>query len=1101
MTSKFGYPARAASRACRPFVLRAGGALAAAMLAACASFAFAIQPVTSTQRVAPQAAVHAQDLDVQPELEATIGLVPGAPAHAGVAAFLARNSGEWEMRWDRRADRPELIQGSGIALVPGSGNTLTASGLGLPNAGPVDIAFVEARLRDFIAANDDLLRSGGLEFRLDPEASAPYGDGSTHWFIELAQYAHGVRVKDAHLFFRLSHGNIVQFGSHLVAPVEIDAMPTSTAANAFDLAVREMAFPAGSAVTEIIEPGELLFVPVAANGADAHDAWLGVDGAGYAHRLVWRFVFRVGDNPATYEALLDAKSNRLVDVRDLNDYTDAMVSGGIYPTTNTDPETMVAFPYTSVTNGGAKITDALGIYDYTGGAATVTLNGQYFRMSDTCGSISLTNSTDGNLNLGSSSGTDCTTPGIGGSGNTHASRTGFYHLTKINEKARAILPTNTWLKSKVTANMNLNQVCNAYWDGFALNFFKSGSGCSNTGEIAAVFLHEWGHGLDTNTGGAANEYGSGEAVGDTFAFLETRDACIGKNFQPGIACHNCNSTCTGVRDIASFALGGSHTIAKPANVTSTSGIDCNAYRGLGNIACPYNRPDTGTAYRGPMGWEGHCESYIASTANWDLAQALIARYGTDAGYAEMDRIWYGSLTPSKSAYRIASGGTCNANATVDGCASSNWYTVFLAADDDDGNLANGTPNACLIWDAFNAHGIACGARPACSANTGDFTLQVTGEDHATVCAGSGTPARYNLLVGSSGGFQDIVTLTASGAPAGTVVTIDPSSAAAGFSADVAIDSPTPAPGGQLPPVGEYVVTIAGTAAGSPGHSLPLHLDVRATAATTTLSSPPDAATGVAIPTTFAWQAAQNAETYRLVIATDAALHDIVVSADLAGTTFTTSALNPGTTYYWGAYSGGSCGGGTAIFSFTTAGTYSIGGTIGGLDASGLELSLNGGAQTLDIAAGATAFAFPAAVDDHTAYDVEIEAQPDGQLCSIAGNTGVVGGADVTSIVVTCGAIPTYTIGGSIDGLDANGLRLSLNHGAQSLDVPAGATSFHFPTGLLDGAHYDVRVNVLPDGLACTAENNTGTVAGADVNDVVVHCVDRIFADDFDGDGG
>ncbi|HJU39976.1 MAG TPA: proprotein convertase P-domain-containing protein, partial [Tahibacter sp.] len=119
-------------------------------------------------------------------------------------------------------------------------------------------------------------------------------------------------------------------------------------------------------------------------------------------------------------------------------------------------------------------------------------------------------------------------------------------------------------------------------------------------------------------------------------------------------------------------------------------------------------------YQGPMGYEGHCESYIAGSANWDLAQALVAQHGATAGYAQMDKIWYGSLTPSKSAYRVASGGKCNTAASVDGCGSNNWYTVYLAADDDDGNLANGTPNACRIWDAFNAHGIACGTRPACS---------------------------------------------------------------------------------------------------------------------------------------------------------------------------------------------------------------------------------------------------------------------------------------------------------------------------------------------------------------------------------------------------
>jgi trimeric autotransporter adhesin len=363
-------------------------------------------------------------------------------------------------------------------------------------------------------------------------------------------------------------------------------------------------------------------------------------------------------------------------------------------------------PFANVTNGGSKVTDAAGNYTYSGGTATSTLNGKYFRMSDACGSISLSNSSTGNLAFGTSGGTDCTTPGVGGAGNTHASRTGFYHLTNINRKAASFLVGNAWLASTVTANMNINQTCNAFWNGSTVNFYRSGGGCSNTGEIAAVFLHEWGHGMDTNSGGAASDKGTGEAVGDTFAFIETKDPCIGKNFRPGVACTNCNASCTGVRDMASFASGGSHTIARPSNVTSNTGINCDRY------ACPYTSGIS--AYQGPMGYEGHCESYIASTANWDLAQQLIAHWGTTTGWQKMDAIWYKSLTPSKSAYRVVSGGKCNPAAVVDGCGSTNWYTVFLSADDNDGNLANGTPNGCRIWDAYNAHGIACGARPVCT---------------------------------------------------------------------------------------------------------------------------------------------------------------------------------------------------------------------------------------------------------------------------------------------------------------------------------------------------------------------------------------------------
>ena len=52
------------------------------------------------------------------------------------------------MRWDRRGDRPNLIQGSGIALIPGRGNSLTLAQLGLAANEPVDLALVDIHLSD-----------------------------------------------------------------------------------------------------------------------------------------------------------------------------------------------------------------------------------------------------------------------------------------------------------------------------------------------------------------------------------------------------------------------------------------------------------------------------------------------------------------------------------------------------------------------------------------------------------------------------------------------------------------------------------------------------------------------------------------------------------------------------------------------------------------------------------------------------------------------------------------------------------------------------------------------------------------------------------------
>ena len=644
------------------------------------------------------------ELEVLPSVEVQSRGSAKALGNPALQRFFAHQSDEWEVRWDKRSDRPNLIQGVGIPLLPGRGNKLSVADLKLSHEGGPRVADVEAKLRGFMAEFPELLGVSNFDLRLDAKSTINVGEEKQLWFVEFQQFHRGLPVEDAKVYFRINHGNIVQFGADRVAEVRTNPTPKIDRVAALSAVVQALGFRVKD--TEIRNRGTLKFLPALTAGERPAEKFEGAAGRGYRHYLIWEVEVRRTGDSSVYKAQVDAKSGALLSILDLTSY--AQVTGGIYPTTNTDPEIVVPFPFTNVTNGGAKVTDAGGNYTYSGGTATATLNGKYFNMVDACGGISASNSTTGNIGFGTSGGTDCTTPGSGGAGNTHASRSGFYHLTNINRKAATFLPGNAWLASTVTANMNINSTCNAFWNGSTVNFYRSGGGCSNTGEIAAVFLHEWGHGMDANSGGAAPDKGTGEAVGDTFAFIETKDPCIGKNFQPGVPCANCNASCTGVRDLASFATGGSHTIAKPSNVAANTGINCDRY------SCPYFQFVFIGAYQGPMGYEGHCESYIASTANWDLAQQLIARWGTTVGWQKMDSIWYKSLTPSKSAYRVVSGGKCNPAAVVDGCAATNWYTVYLTADDDDGNLANGTPNACRIWDAFTAHGIACGARPVCT---------------------------------------------------------------------------------------------------------------------------------------------------------------------------------------------------------------------------------------------------------------------------------------------------------------------------------------------------------------------------------------------------
>jgi sugar lactone lactonase YvrE len=185
----------------------------------------------------------------------------------------------------------------------------------------------------------------------------------------------------------------------------------------------------------------------------------------------------------------------------------------------------------------------------------------------------------------------------------------------------------------------------------------------------------------------------------------------------------------------------------------------------------------------------------------------------------------------------------------------------------------------------------------------------------------------------------------------------------------------------------------------------------------------------------------------------------------------------------GGGGGGGGGGGTGTSPPPT--TYTIGGTVTGLAAAGLTLDDNGG-DTLTVASGATTFTFSTAVASGGAYAVTIATQPSGELCRVSAGSGTAT-ANVTSVAISCGATPTYTIGGSVTGLTEDGLTLDDN-GGDTLTVNSGASTFTFSTALTSGATYDVTVATQPLGENCTATAYQGT-ASANVTSVVIACAD------------
>jgi hypothetical protein len=179
---------------------------------------------------------------------------------------------------------------------------------------------------------------------------------------------------------------------------------------------------------------------------------------------------------------------------------------------------------------------------------------------------------------------------------------------------------------------------------------------------------------------------------------------------------------------------------------------------------------------------------------------------------------------------------------------------------------------------------------------------------------------------------------------------------------------------------------------------------------------------------------------------------------------------------------------TSVGLTCTVNTYSIGGTVAGLSASGLVLQDNGG-DNLAVASGSHSFTFTSKLNSGATYAVTVLTQPTGETCAVSGGTGTAT-ADVTSVSISCSPA-TYTIGGDISGLNSSGLVLQDN-GTDNLSVTSGSAKFTFSTPLDYGATYAVTVSNPPTGETCSVSSGTGTVSGT-VTTVRVACATAAYS--------
>lgn len=167
-------------------------------------------------------------------------------------------------------------------------------------------------------------------------------------------------------------------------------------------------------------------------------------------------------------------------------------------------------------------------------------------------------------------------------------------------------------------------------------------------------------------------------------------------------------------------------------------------------------------------------------------------------------------------------------------------------------------------------------------------------------------------------------------------------------------------------------------------------------------------------------------------------------------------------------------------------SFSVNGTVGGLEYPGLVLSNNG--ADLPIAVGTTTFSFPGSLEYGDTFDVQIKANPAHQTCETDTrfSTGTAGRTASINVPIAC-RINTFPLGGKVTGLTTDGLVLINGTTGGTIGILKGAAGFAFPVQVAFGQSYGVTVLTQPAGQTCVVSNGIGVMGDAKVDNVEVTC--------------
>jgi len=268
--------------------------------------------------------------------------------------------------------------------------------------------------------------------------------------------------------------------------------------------------------------------------------WAGVDNMDVDPALAIQFIADNGlSGTADYQKVLflvDAQTGEILyeENQILNKDVEGNVSGMATQGLGADvcgPEELQGLPFArvSISGGSTAFADVNGdfvIPNNGNGQVTVTseVRGKYFRVVPQSGSpdtLTMSVTPPGPANFVHNAANN--------DERNRAQTNGYIHANVVRDFVLVQNPDYPTIKNQTDwpVNVNLNQNCNAFYDGRSINFFTSGGGCSNTANSTVIY-HEYGHHVVANGGSGQGQYGEGMA--DALAVLITDDPRLALGF-------------------------------------------------------------------------------------------------------------------------------------------------------------------------------------------------------------------------------------------------------------------------------------------------------------------------------------------------------------------------------------------------------------------------------------------------------------------------------------------------------------------------------------------------------------------------------------------